>query len=58
MMTAKELTEQVANTDGIKIVVAKKKKRGGYTVYPQVTEVKRTYIPMIGECYAIIYEEQ
>ncbi len=56
MMTAKELTEQVANTDGIKIVVAKKKKRG-YTVYPQITEVKRTYVPIIGECYAIIYEE-
>jgi hypothetical protein len=56
-MTAKELVEQVANTDGIKIVVAKKKKKGGYTVYPQVIEAKLTYAPMIGDCYAIVYEE-
>lgn len=55
-MTEQELIEQLKESDGVKIVVAKKKKRG-YTVYPQVTEVKRTYVPIIGECYAIIYEE-
>lgn len=56
-MTEQELIEQLKETNGIKIVAAKKKKRGGYTVYPQVTEVKHTYVPMIGECYAIVYEE-
>ena len=56
-MTEKELIEQIQNTDGVKIVVAKKKKRGGYTVYPQVVEAKQCFVPMIGECYAIIYEE-
>ena len=56
-MTEQELIEQLKESNGTKIVVAKKKKRGGYTVYPQVLEAKRCFVPMIGECYAIIFEE-
>ena len=56
-MTDKEVIDALAESCGSKIVVAKKKKRGGYTVYPQVTEVVRTTIPMIGDCKVIVFEE-
>ena len=55
-MTEKELIEQIKDTDNVKIVVAKKKKKGGYTIFPQVHEVVHTVVPMVGECYVIVYE--
>ena len=55
-MDASELKEKLKVE--AKIVVAKKKKRGGYTVYPQVVDVVETNIPLIGgKCYAIVYED-
>lgn len=54
IMDVKELKEKIAN-DEIKIVVAKKKKRG-YTVYPQVVDVIETVVPYVGQCYAVIFE--
>ena len=56
-MTDKEVIVSLAESCGSKIVVAKKKKRGGYTIYPQVTEVVHTTIPMIGDCKVIVFEE-
>ena len=53
-MDVKELKEKIAN-DEIKIVVAKKKKRG-YTVYPQVVDVIETVVPYVGQCYAVVFE--
>lgn len=56
-MNASELKKHIKEKD-VKIVIAKKKKRGGYTVYPQVTDVVETNIPLLGgKCYAIVFEE-
>jgi hypothetical protein len=41
-----------------KVVVAKKKKRGGYGIYPCVTEAKLVNIPLLGgDCMAIVFED-
>lgn len=52
----KEILSQVQDTNA-KIVVAKRKKRGGYTVYPQVVEAKECSIYPIGDSMAIVYED-
>ncbi len=61
MMTVKELSDllsQYQDYPDAKVVIAKKKKRGGYTLYPQVKETKATNIPLIGgPCVAIIYTD-
>ena len=54
-MDAEELKEKL--TSNVKIVVAKRKKRGGYNVYPQVVDVVETTVPFVGPCLAIVYEE-
>ena len=56
-MTDKELIEALGESTGSKIVVAKKKKRGGYTLYPIVTDVVNTTVAIIGDCKVIVYEE-
>lgn len=54
-MNASELKKKLKETD-VKIVVAKKKKRG-YTIYPQVVDVVETNIPLLGgKCYAVVFE--
>ena len=55
-MTVNELKEKAA-IEKAKVVVAKKKKRGGYTIYPQVVDVVHTNLPVIGECYAVVFED-
>lgn len=56
-MNASELKKLLKSKD-VNIVVAKKKKRGGYTVYPQVTDVVEADIPLLGgKCYAIVFED-
>lgn len=41
-----------------KVVVAKKKKRGGYSIYPCVTEANLVSIPLLGgDCLAIVFED-
>ena len=55
-MTVNELKEK-AVIEKAKVVVAKKKKRGGYTIYPQVVDVVHTNLPVIGECYAVVFED-
>jgi len=41
-----------------KVVVAKKKKRGGYNIYPCVTEANLVNIPLLGgDCMAIVFED-
>ena len=55
-MDTKELKDALTERT-TKVVVAKKKKRGGYTVYPQVVEVISTVIPIIGECNVIVFED-
>jgi hypothetical protein len=65
MLTKDELIKYLNECDAgeiikpntVNIVVAKKKKRGGYTVYPQVIEAKYCTVPPLGDCVAIIYEE-
>lgn len=57
MVTEQELIEKIKETDGVKIVVAKKDKKGNYTVFPQVTEIVHTNVQLIGECYAIVFED-
>lgn len=55
-MDVKELKKKLGSD--AKIVVAKQKKRGGYTVYPQVVDVVETNIPLLGgKCYAIVYQD-
>ena len=54
-MDAQELKKKLGK-EKVKIVVAKKKKRG-YTVYPQVVDVVETNIPLLGgNCLAIVFE--
>ena len=45
--------------EGTKVVVAKKKKRGGFQVYPCVVDVTMTHIslPGLGDCMAIVFED-
>lgn len=57
MVTEQELIEKIKETNGVKIVVAKKDKKGNYTVFPQVTEIVHTNVQLIGECYAIVFED-
>lgn len=42
-----------------KVVVAKKKNRGGYQVYPCVVDITMTHIPLpgFGDCMAIVFED-
>lgn len=54
-MNASELKKKLKEKD-VKIIVAKKKK-SGYTVFPQVVDVVETEIPLLGgKCYAIVFE--
>lgn len=55
-MDAKELKDKIDSNEA-KIVVAKKKKRGGYTVYPQVIDIVETNVPFIGPAYAVVFED-
>ena len=58
MLTEKDVLAQMDDpTSECKIVVAKEKKKGGYTLYPQVKELRCVNVPMIGPCWAIIFEE-
>ena len=58
-MTNEELIKQLqeGEVSNAKIVVAKKKKKGGYTLFPQVVEVVHTVVPIIGTCDVIVYED-
>lgn len=56
-MTNKELIEALSSDGETKVVIAKKKKRGGYTVFPLVKEVVSTDLPIIGKCKVIVFEE-
>ena len=57
-MTNEELIKQLQEgKTSNKIVIAKKKKRGGYTLFPQVVEVVHTVVPIIGTCDVIVYED-
>ena len=41
-----------------KVVVAKKKKRGGYSIYPCVLEANLVNIPLLGgDCMSIVFED-
>ena len=53
-MTNKELIELLEGEE-TKVVIAKKKK-SGYTVFPQITEVVTTELPIIGDCKVIVFE--
>jgi hypothetical protein len=55
-MEAKDLQDKIV-VSSQKVVIAKKKKKGGYTIYPQVVDCVQTYIPMVGLCYAIVFED-
>ncbi len=55
-MDAKDLKSKMP-LDSIKILVAKKKKRGGYTVFPQVVDVVRSNVPLVGDSYVIVFED-
>lgn len=55
-MNVSELNEK-AVVGKATVVAAKKKKRGGYTIYPQVVDVVHTNLPVIGECYAVVFED-
>lgn len=58
MLTEKDFLEQMDDPNSTcKVVVVKKKKKGGYTMYPQVTELKCINAPMIGVCWAVVFEE-
>ena len=58
-MTNDELIKllQEGELGDAKIVVAKKKKKGGYTLFPQVKEVVHTVVPLIGVCDVIVFED-
>ena len=53
----KKIFDVAMLSDDAKIVVAKKKKRGGYKVFPQVVEANGGNLPIIGPCFAIVYED-
>ena len=53
-MTNKELIELLEG-DETKVVIAKKKKTSGYTVFPLVKEVVPTELPIIGKCKVTKY---
>ena len=57
----KAIEDKIPNKaiEGItKVVVAKKKKRGGYDIYPCVTEATLVNIPLLGgDCMALVYED-
>ena len=55
-MTVNELKEKTA-IEKAKVVVAKKKKGEGYVIYPQIVDVVHTNLPIIGECYAVVFED-
>ena len=53
----KKLTELVPNRKVLKqmkVVVARKKKRGGYDIFPCVKDVTITNIPLLDEKYPVI----
>ena len=54
-MTGKELKEML--DDDMKVIVAKKKKKGGYTAYPQVVDFQQANVPIIGQCNVIVFED-
>ena len=58
MLTEKDILEQMDLPESdVKVVVAKELKKGGYTVYPQTKELRYVNLPVIGECWAIIFED-
>lgn len=57
MEIKKELIEKIKESEGLKLIVAKQKKRGGYTVYPQVVDVVEASVPMVGDCLVVVYED-
>lgn len=58
-----KLCERISNTEldkKYRVVVARKKKRGGYDIYPCVKDVELAYIPIPGETNpvaAIVFED-
>lgn len=54
-MTNKELIEALSTDVETNVVIAKKKKKG-YTVFPQVTEVVTANLPIFGDCQVIVFE--
>ena len=55
-MDAKELKKKL--TGATRVVIAKKKKSGGYIFYPQVIDVMQVDIPILGgDCTAIVFED-
>jgi len=58
-----KLCERIPNREmdkKFRVVVARKKKRGGYDIYPCVKDVELAYIPIPGETNpvaAIVFED-
>jgi hypothetical protein len=58
-----KLGERIPNQEmdkNFRVVVARKKKRGGYDIYPCVKDVELAYIPIPGETNpvaAIVFED-
>ena len=58
MVTEKDVLKEMDNPDSpCPIVVVKEKKKGGYTVYPQVTELKCINVPLLGPAWAFVFKE-
>ncbi len=58
MLTEKDILALMDDPNSeCKVVVAKEKKKGGYTVYPNVKELKCANIPMIGTCWVVVFED-
>lgn len=58
MLTEKDVLALMDEpTSECRVVVVKEKKKGGYTVYPQVKELKCVNIPTIGVCWAVVFED-
>ena len=58
-----KLCERISNTEldkTFRVVVDRKKKRGGYDIYPCVKDVELAYVPIPGETNpvaAIVFED-
>lgn len=58
-----KLCERISNTEldkTFRVVVARKKKRGGFDIYPCVKDVELAYVPITGETNpvaAIVFED-
>lgn len=55
-MTNKELIELLEGDETRVVILAKKKKTGGYTVFPRVEEVFSSLVPFYGNCQIIVFE--